>query len=100
MRAVGGRIAFAGQGARQLADAGRVEDAPVDLRGRGIKAVGECLEDALHHAALVSREVEPVKQVVAVAAVGEDRRGPAAAAEVVAHGPDHPQGLALLAVGG
>src|SRR5262249_20367040 len=45
-------------------------------------------------------QVDPVKQVIAVAAVGQDRRRPAQAGQVAASGLYHFKGLGLLGLGG
>lgn len=68
-------IALAGERPVHLPDPRRVVDRAVDLRGGRTEPRGQCVQASFDKAIVIGWEVDPVQQMAAVAAVGQDAIG-------------------------
>ena len=89
-----------GPGAGHLDDPRGVEHAGVDRRAVGVEASGQGLQGTLALAAVLCWQVDREEQVIAVAAVGNDRRPPAGTAGPAPDVAGQGIGLGLLGIGG
>ncbi len=72
-----GVLPLRGQGAIQLADPARVADFDIDVDLLVGELSSQGLQDTRDQSAVVGGKVDPIEQVPAVPAVGDDRNGPA-----------------------